>query len=436
MVGQATFFWYVRQVFARLHDPSYLIGHPLAALLVNARIVAAPEGLREAVLATLDSLQPPPSTPPGSSTERRWRSLSLRHVDGLSFKQIAQQLQVSERQALRDHKEGVEAAAAVLWARYRQRGAVDQPADPGIGTSERNPSSSPPASAEDLESGLARVAALSTEEGTADLAETLRQALAVTGNLSTDRGAEIRLSLADGPMPVAIEPSVLRQILICLLSAALQSVVAPRVEVAATVAADAVSLEVVLQGRRPRGHEDAADELMALVESARRLAELRNGAVQVGDTVAGVRRIVLRLRAVRPATVLLVDDNPDLADLFRWYLAGTDYRVVQARAPSTALELARELRPDVIILDVMLPSQDGWQLLHQLRGAPATDTIPVIICSILPERSLALSLGVADFLAKPVTQESLRAALARCRRVHRPATHPDRSEDTASARPR
>ena len=437
MIGQATFSWYVRQAFAHLHDPPYLIDHPLAGLLANTGIIVAPEALREGILDAIAALRPPTGTQPGTSTERRWRSLSLRHVDGLGFKQISQQLQVSERQALRDHKEGVEAVAAVLWARYRRQLPTENgPTFEDVAMGNLKPAAMLGAP-EDLESGLARVSALSNEEATADLGEALRDAIVTTRNLSVARGAEIRLLPTEHSLSVAIEPSILRQILICMLSAALQSGAALPIDVATTASGNAVSVELTLrdQKTKPRGSKVAWDEVMALVNSARRLAELRGGTLQVTESARGVRQFALQLRAPQHSTILLIDDNPDLVDLFRWYVAGTDYRIVQARAPSTALKLAREILPDAIILDVMLPSQDGWQILGQLREDPTTTDIPVIICSILPERTLALSLGVANFLAKPVTQESLRAALDRCRNVRHAAEHPDCSEGRASSPP-
>jgi CheY-like chemotaxis protein len=132
-------------------------------------------------------------------------------------------------------------------------------------------------------------------------------------------------------------------------------------------------------------------------------------------------------------TLLVVDDNPDMGELFRWYLADLDVRVVQARSAATALELARELRPEAITLDVMMPSQDGWQLLEQLRADPAIAEIPTVVCSVLPERALALSLGVAGFLAKPVTQQDLLTALSRYLRLEERAARRDSPADSASS---
>ncbi|MER3439355.1 MAG: hybrid sensor histidine kinase/response regulator, partial [Chloroflexota bacterium] len=95
-------------------------------------------------------------------------------------------------------------------------------------------------------------------------------------------------------------------------------------------------------------------------------------------------------------TILTIDDNPDLARLFDLYLQGTSYQVIRAKTAQSALRLAEKHRPDVVTLDVMMPFQDGWEIFRQLRENPLTRSIPIVVCSILPERELALALGAAD----------------------------------------
>ena len=112
--------------------------------------------------------------------------------------------------------------------------------------------------------------------------------------------------------------------------------------------------------------------------------------------------------------VLVVDDNPDVAGLFRRYLRGRPYRLTQATSGTSALHLALDLHPDVVVLDVLLPSEDGWDTLRHLRETPPLAETPVIISTVLPERALAHSLRVAEFLPKPVTRSALIAALERC----------------------
>jgi len=103
--------------------------------------------------------------------------------------------------------------------------------------------------------------------------------------------------------------------------------------------------------------------------------------------------------------------------------------VIQAVSGTRAVALARELHPAVIILDVMIPSQDGWEILERLRADPETRGTPVVICSVLPEQTLALSLGVDQFLPKPVSRSALLAILQRCRSL--PMKPGDRSSPSA-----
>jgi Amt family ammonium transporter len=75
--------------------------------------------------------------------------------------------------------------------------------------------------------------------------------------------------------------------------------------------------------------------------------------------------------------------------------------------------LAEACQPRAILLDIMMPGLDGWELLERLREHPRTGGVPVIVCSIVPQESLARLLGAADYIRKPVTRRALLAALDR-----------------------
>ena len=109
--------------------------------------------------------------------------------------------------------------------------------------------------------------------------------------------------------------------------------------------------------------------------------------------------------------MLVVDDNADTLQLFARYAVGTRYAVTGTREPGRALQLAEEVRPDIVVLDVMMPELDGWEMLARLREHPSTAQTSVIICTVLPQQPLALALGANPFLQKPVTREAFLAAL-------------------------
>jgi CheY-like chemotaxis protein len=111
--------------------------------------------------------------------------------------------------------------------------------------------------------------------------------------------------------------------------------------------------------------------------------------------------------------VLVVDDNADLTALFQRYAAGHNLNVVGATNGAQALALARELRPQLIILDLMLAQMDGWEILQRLRRSEEAAATPIVICSVLNEPDLAFSLGASDYVTKPINQATLVDVLRR-----------------------
>ena len=115
-----------------------------------------------------------------------------------------------------------------------------------------------------------------------------------------------------------------------------------------------------------------------------------------------------------------------MIQLFRRYLAGQPrYRLFEAGSGSEVVERAKSQLLHLIILDVMMPGQDGWELLQILRREPATATIPIMVCSVLNEPQIALALGASDYLTKPVTQDALLLKVERwCSARPAPAAGP------------
>ena len=112
-------------------------------------------------------------------------------------------------------------------------------------------------------------------------------------------------------------------------------------------------------------------------------------------------------------TILTIDDDPQARTLLRRLLEREGYRVQEAPDGETGLQQARELRPDCITLDVMMPGMDGWTVLAALKRDPELAEIPVVMLSILDERNLGFSLGAFDYLTKPVDRKRLRDILSR-----------------------
>jgi signal transduction histidine kinase/CheY-like chemotaxis protein len=107
------------------------------------------------------------------------------------------------------------------------------------------------------------------------------------------------------------------------------------------------------------------------------------------------------------ACVLVIDDDVHVQDLMQRLLSREGYNVIVASNGEQGVELAREARPDVITLDVLMPGQDGWSVLNQLKADPDLANIPVVMQSILDESNKAFMLGASEYLTKPIQRSEI-----------------------------
>jgi CheY-like chemotaxis protein len=106
-----------------------------------------------------------------------------------------------------------------------------------------------------------------------------------------------------------------------------------------------------------------------------------------------------------------VEDDVHIATVLRTYLEADNYRVEVAGDGHEAIQLARSLDPFAITLDISLPKLDGWSVLNALKHDPATESIPVVVVSIVDNRDFGLVLGAIEYLVKPIDHERLREVL-------------------------
>ncbi|HUP55184.1 MAG TPA: ATP-binding protein [Methylomirabilota bacterium] len=111
--------------------------------------------------------------------------------------------------------------------------------------------------------------------------------------------------------------------------------------------------------------------------------------------------------------VLAIEDDTSAGELLRLYLEEADFAAAIAPDGRTGIEWATTRHPVAIILDVLLPDMDGWDVLRQLKAADATRDIPVIVVSVVDDAPMGLALGAVDYVVKPVSRESLLGWLER-----------------------
>jgi len=117
--------------------------------------------------------------------------------------------------------------------------------------------------------------------------------------------------------------------------------------------------------------------------------------------------------AIAAGDVLVIEDDPSAVRLLREYLQPAGYSVRIAPTGETGLAAVDERMPAAIVLDVLLPGIDGWEVLRRLKADDRTQAIPVIIVTVVEEREVGLALGAADYLVKPIQRAALLSCLGR-----------------------
>jgi CheY-like chemotaxis protein len=112
-------------------------------------------------------------------------------------------------------------------------------------------------------------------------------------------------------------------------------------------------------------------------------------------------------------TVLVIDDDPAARAIARRVLSREGYGIVEAADGETGLRLAKELRPDLITLDILMPGMDGWAVLAGLKADPTLAATPVILLTMLEDRNMGFALGASEYLTKPIDRKRLAALVKR-----------------------
>ncbi|MGF1525630.1 MAG: response regulator [Candidatus Competibacterales bacterium] len=127
-------------------------------------------------------------------------------------------------------------------------------------------------------------------------------------------------------------------------------------------------------------------------------------------------RLEVAPRGEGAATVLLIDDEAALHKAVAAQLVGTDYRLLHAHSGREGLEILAQQRPDLVLLDVIMPHTDGWEVLKAIRHDPTLRETPVVILTQGGGQDLAQVLGATEFVAKPIDTTRLLDILQRFRR--------------------
>jgi CheY-like chemotaxis protein len=388
-------------LLTHLHDPDY---EPSALMFRLTGVDPTSGGgpVQSAIARMIASLEPGDDVPADACPRRIHEILRHRYILKLTQEETAEQLAMSTRHVRRLQRQATHRLARVLW----ERGVADhlwQPAN--AGAPEANPPSSSSGASDEawrtqIKEDLASLRS-DTPAAVAQVEGAIQSAVKLQSLLTRRHEATLSLGPIQPGLVVTMHPAALRQVLLAAIGQLLRNAAPGRI----TIGAEQVDSRVEIRLDGPHAPE------LDLPAGAfiREVVAAQGGSF---EALAGSERItlLLRLPSAGPVPVLIVDDNPGMVHFYRRCVRGTRYTVRSADG-AHLLEAVAEAPPAIIILDMMLPDVDGWELLTDLHAHPLTRSIPVIVCSVVREEELALILGAKIYLRKPVRPQQFIQAL-------------------------
>jgi CheY-like chemotaxis protein len=383
-----TFVKQVKDVLKHVYDLSYLQHHPLAQeLCLGVSFEAAGQRLRRELVAAIDVLSPEQGIPFRAPEARLHSVLVLHYMERMTIQETAYELAVSPRQVLRNLRQAEESVVVVLWGR-------------------RSALFSEESSAAQLSSFQAEMAHLKTRPHLTDVRLLIRRAQEAVGPRAVQRGVIFGIEAPEEPVTLSTNRMMAQQVLISALSHAVGQ--ARPGDLHLMLSAGTGEEQASLTLHYAWDPEAAGDP--AVSPTATQLAERLGWTIRQEDESGGIRAVTLYMTARCPA-VLIIDDNEGLVNLLERYLTDRACQVITAANGQEGWQLAQTTLPDAIVLDVMMPAMDGWEVLQRLRNDPQTADIPVVVCSVVIEPDLARALRASLFLPKPVRRVDVLDAL-------------------------
>ncbi len=401
MSNEAEFAEQVRDALAHLYDHVHLQRHPLAERLVAPQGVTTRtrgQELRRILLDAIEALNPGDNVPLRATERRAYAILFGLYVEGGDRQKVAEALGIGDRQLRRDLTEAIAALASILRDHY----LAAAPMRDG-------------SSAEPLRSESERLA---QQREMVDLYDLVNGLLPLLEPKAHAQGIRL-ISQAPPDLPkLYVNRILIRQILISLAGYALANLPLTGLSFQAQLAQagqagqTGIEIGLDLKYRRESLAESDLPGLTLALNSVETLVAALAGHVRLKTLSDETQTLWLWLPYHAETVVLVVDDNEELFALFQRYVGDHPYQLIHAQSVDQALRLVQSNPPNVITLDLMMPNRDGWELLQALRADPTTIPIPVIVCSVLEDPDLALSLGAQAYLKKPIGAVDLLQALA------------------------
>lgn len=371
----------LRDSLAHLYDPGFQPSNKLCELFGCSGSDAA-MSVRTKIVEGIQHLKPGPDVPPASRTVRMHEILHKRFVLRLTLEETALSLHMSLSSTWREQRAAIHFLAAELWRQHQNETPI--------------PASEAAKSQSEWHLQTKReLASLQTlaPNVTSDVGKLVEQVCKLETPLAEKRNVQFEIGQIKPNLETAVHPNVLRQILIIAIGEFLKNMIGGKISFFARLE-DRVL--ITLTGSITSESETFKQALMSDLP-------LPDGAsVDIHQEGKQIFVWIKLPPVIDHLNVLVIDDNLDMIHFYQRSTEGTNYRILPIEWETSLIEAIQRKKPDIIILDVMLPYVDGWDLLMQIHADPAMRPIPVIICSVVKGEELALSLGAARFISKPI----------------------------------
>jgi CheY-like chemotaxis protein len=406
MITSEDFEHELQAALAHLDDPDHQPSEALCAAM-GCNSQGGWLAVESTILRAIEELRPTPNTPPSARTRQLYDLLHNRFVLKLTQEETAHRMHVSRTSVYRIQRRAVHTLARAFWRRTSTQPTATvagAPEEDAQGPAKGVPDVQAPDWRSQVQRELASLRAKAPDT-VADVEEAIRGILELVDALTEEFGVHLEVRSVQPGLVAATHPVLIRQILILAVK---------------RLAGYAVDGRIAVYARLEDGNVRITLSSAVVVEDGLSEADLVDDIPGLGDVsvqahLNGTQAFVwIGAPSVGKVTVLVVDDNEDMARFYRDCTKRTSYQIVHLAEGSALFEAVEAAAPDIIVLDVMLPDMDGWQLLMRLREDRSTRPIPVIVSTVIREEGLALSLGAARFLAKPVRRREFIEALDQC----------------------
>jgi CheY-like chemotaxis protein len=342
--------------------------------------------MHQVLVRSIEQMKPVELPDPNLPRHRNYLILKRRYLDGASVQQLESEFNSSSRQFRRDSHRAIEELVLALWQLSPQSA---QAASLASSRPDQDRVDNKPVSFS------RNASAIKLLDGVMDAAQTLAGIINAT---ATQVIADIPLDLP----AVNADRVALRLALMKLLRLAVAHSPEHTIRLRGTIQDESILL--TLDGIDGITNNDS------VFNEAAQLFNLAEGALTLAPANPG-QRISAQLTMHHRPTVLVVDDDPAMPRIVQRFLALRPIAVINCNSTDDVVKLARETQPVLILLDVLMPKRDGWEILQELKANPDTYHIQLAVCSIWDERELALSLGADMFFQKPIGRAELLACV-------------------------